>query len=98
MLQYTKIDVSEEVHINKKKCASKECILCRYWHFKNNGFEFKLSVCNKSHDALMTVYKFKNIAILPVKRVDYGCILWGISKNKVVNILSNSVLEDKCVL
>ena len=46
----------------------------------------------------MTVYKFRNIVILPVKRVDSRCILWSISKNKVANILSNSVLEDKCVL
>ena len=42
------------------------------------------------------MYLFK-IAILNVKGVDYRCILWGISKNKVVNILNNSVLEDKGV-
>ena len=33
-----------------------------------------------------------------VKGVDYRCILWGISKNKAVNILNNFVLEDKGVL
>ena len=40
----------------------------------------------------------KNIAILNVKVVDYRCILWGISTNEAVNILKNSVLEDKGVL
>ena len=38
------------------------------------------------------------IAILNVKDVDYRCILWDISKNLAVNILNNSVLEDKGVL
>ena len=33
-----------------------------------------------------------------VKDADYRCILWGISRNEAVNILNNSVLEDKSVL
>ena len=40
----------------------------------------------------------KNIAIINVKGVDYRCILWDISKNEAINILNNSVLEDKGVL
>ena len=46
----------------------------------------------------MMVYKLKNIAILNAKGVDYGCILWGISKTDAVDMLNNSVLEDKGVL
>ena len=46
----------------------------------------------------MTAYELKNIAILNVKGVDYRCILWDISKTEAVNILNNSVLEDKDVL
>ena len=33
--------------------------------------------------------------MLTIKGVDYRCILWGVSKNEAVNILNNSVLEDK---
>ena len=43
----------------------------------------------------MTAYELKNIAILNIKGVDYRCILWAISKNEAVNILNNSVLENK---
>ena len=43
----------------------------------------------------MTVHESKNIEILAVKRVDYRCILWGISKNEAVDILNNFKLEDK---
>ena len=55
-------------------------------------------VCNKCHDALMTAYELKNIAILSVRGVDFRCILWGISRDEAVNRLSNSVLEDRDLL
>ena len=46
----------------------------------------------------MNAYKLTNIAILTVKVVNYRCILQSISKNEAVNILNNSVLEDKDAL
>ena len=46
----------------------------------------------------MTANEFKNIAILNVKGVNFRCILWAISRDKTVNRLNNSVLEDKGVL
>ena len=65
---------------------------------KDIGYKFESNVCNKSHDVLMTAYGLKNIAILNVKGVDYGCILWGNNRNEAVNFLNNSLLEDKGVL
>ena len=49
MLQYKKIDVSEGIDTNKTS-ASKECMLCHYWYFKDAGFKFETNVCNKCHD------------------------------------------------
>ena len=46
----------------------------------------------------MTAYELKNIAILNVKGVDHRCVLWCASKSDAINILNNSVLEDKGVL
>ena len=45
MLQYEKIDVSEEIDTNNPT-ASKECMLCHYQYFKDVGFKFKPHVCN----------------------------------------------------
>ena len=45
----------------------------------------------------MTGYELKNIPIFNVKGVDYRCILLGISKDEAVNILNNSVLDNKDV-
>ena len=58
LLQYEKIDVSEGIDINKRS-ASKECMLCHYWYFKNVGFKFEPHVCSKCHDVLMTAYELK---------------------------------------
>ena len=97
MLQYERIYVSEGINVNKTN-ASKECMLCHYWYFKNVRFKFELHVCNKCHDVLVTAYELKNILILSVKGVDFRCILWGISRNEAVHRLNNSVLEDKGLL
>ena len=97
MLQYERIYVSEGINVNKTN-ASKECMLCHYWYFKNVRFKFELQVCNKCHDVLVTAYELKNIVILSVKGVDFRCILWGISRNEAVHRLNNSVLEDKGLL
>ena len=35
--------------------------------------------------------------MLSVKGVDYRCILGGISKDDAINLINNSVLEDKGV-
>ena len=96
VVQYEKISISEGIDTNKTS-ASKECMLCHYWYFKDVGFKFEPHVCNKCH-VLMTAYGLKNIAILNAKGVDFRCILWGISRDVAVNRLNNSVLEDKGAL
>ena len=74
MLQFRKIRVLEGFDTNKTS-ASKECMLCHYWYFKDVGFKFEPHVCNKCHDVLMTAYELKNIAILNITGVDFRCIL-----------------------
>ena len=46
----------------------------------------------------MYLFRIKKIEILNAEGIDYRCILCGISRNKAVSILNNSVLEDKGVL
>ena len=74
MLQYIKIDVSEGIDTNKTS-ASKECMLCHYWYFKDVGFYFEPHVCNQCHEVLMTADESKNIAILNVKGDYFRCTL-----------------------
>ena len=95
MLQYEKIDASEGIDTSKTS-ASKEWMLCHYWYLEYVGFKFEPHVCNKCH-VLMTAYELKNTAILNIKGVDFRCILWGINRDKAVNMLNNSVLDNRGV-
>ena len=97
MLQYDRIAFSEGIEINKTS-ASKESMLCLYWYFKDVDYKFQPYVWNGCHVVSMMTYELKSIAILNTIDVDYRCILWGISKNDVINRLNNSVLEDNGVL
>ena len=97
MLQYEKTHASEEIDINKTS-ASKECMFCHFWYFKDIGYKFELHICDKYHNVLMTAYELRNMAIWNVKDVHYGRILWCVSKNETVIILNNFVIEDKGAL
>ena len=71
--KYEKYDVSEEIDTNKTS-ASKECMFCHHWWFKDVGFKFESHVCNKCHDVLMIACELKN-RILNLKGVDFRFIL-----------------------
>ena len=53
-------------------------------------------VCNGCHDLLMISPNIDNIAaIVAVNGVDYFCIIYNVNKFDAVNLLENSVLDDR---
>ena len=97
MLQYENIVVSEGIDVNKTS-ASKECELCGHWFFEDVKFKFEEHVCNRCYDLLTMAHSLKNIAILSAKGHTFRCLLMGISKNKTLKRLNNSVTYDRGVL
>ena len=95
-LQYERIDISEEIDIDKTD-LSRECMICHYWYFKDDGFRFKSDICNECSIGC-TLLRPKRIEVLNVKGVDCRCVLSVIGRNKAINIPSNSVLEDKGII
>ena len=73
-------------------------MICHYWYFKDIGYKYEPYVCNGCHDLSVMAYELKNIAIQNVKGVDNRCILWNMTKSDAVNLLNNSVLDNKGVL
>ena len=96
-MQYDRIDVSEGIDINKTD-ASKECIICHYWYFRDIGYKFEPHVCNICHGILMMAFELKKHYYSKCKGIDYRCVLWGITKNDAINMLGNSKLDDKGTL
>ena len=94
MLQYQKINVSEGIDVNKTS-ASKECELCSHCFLKMLDLNLKSTFVI---DLLKMAHSLKNIAILSAKGNTFRCLLMGISKNKALKRLNNSVTYDRGVL
>ena len=90
MQYYYKIDISEDIYVNKTG-ASAECIIC-YWVF---FFKKDLRFNRLSAMGVMMSMNLDNITILNIHGVDYHCIISGISKIETVNLLQNA---DKSVI
>ena len=73
-------------------------MICHYWYFKDIGYKYEPYVCNGCHYLSVMAYELKNIAIQNVKGVDNRCALWNMTKSDAVNLLNNSVLDNKGVL
>ena len=88
MLYYFKIEVSEGIDV-KKKSESKWCDICHYWYILDKGFKFESHVSNRCHDLVMMFMNFSDVAILNIKVADYCCIIIGIRKCEVINLMQN---------
>ena len=65
MLKYDRIDIWEGIDINKTN-KSKECMLCHYWYFLDNTFNYGRYLCNGCYDIMQKSNNSKNIAIVHV--------------------------------
>ena len=74
MLHYDRIDISEEIDVNKTS-ASKECDIYHYWYFLNKGCKFQPNVCNRYHELLIMSMKLSDTGTLNIKGYDYSCII-----------------------
>ena len=66
MLEYDRIDISEDIDVNKTSLL-KECDVCHYWYLKNIGFKHEPYLWNGCHDLMQKAMSFNNIAIVYVK-------------------------------
>ena len=94
-IRYYKCGITKELIIDPTKSnKSKECIIFHYWFF-NHRFKFQDSVCNGCHNLTMLSPNIRDIDIITTKNVDYRCIIHNISKSEAINLLKNSVLQNR---
>ena len=58
MLKYDRIDISEEIDINKTN-ESKECMFCHYWYFLNKNCSYGPNTCDGCYDIVQQSTDFK---------------------------------------
>ena len=94
MLEYDRIDISEEIDI-KKTNALKECKFCHYQYFKDIGFKYEPYLCNSCHGLVQKAASFNDGDIVYVKGSACRIHFWYMSKDDAINIMNNSNLIDK---
>ena len=70
MLEYNRINISEEIDINKTN-TSKECKIFHYWYFEDIGFKHEPYICNGCHGLMQKAMNFNDVAIAYVKGSAY---------------------------
>ena len=93
MLDYDRVDVSEEIDVNKTN-ASKECDISHYCYFKDIGFKYEPYLCNGCHNLMQKAINFNNVAIVSVKGSDNRIHFWYMSKDDAINVTKNSNLNE----
>ena len=94
MLEYDRIDVSEGIDDNKAN-LSKGCMLCHYWYLLDKNFSYGPYLCDGCYNIMQKSIKFKNIAIVHVKKSVYRIYFLYMSKRDAKKIINNSNLSDK---
>ena len=94
MLEYSIIDISEGIDINKTS-ASRECDICHYWYFLNKNFSYEQYLCNGCHDLMQKAMNFNDVATVSIKGNDYRIHFWYMSKNDALVLMNNSSLNEK---
>ena len=59
------------------------------------GFKFQHSICNGCHYQTLLSVNISDITIITVKAIDYPRIICDSSTSEELNILKNSVLDDR---
>ena len=85
MLKYDKIDISEEIDINKTN-ESKECKFCHYLYFLNKNFSYGPYLYDGCYDIVQRSTDFKTIAIVHIKKSAYRIYLPCMSKHEAKKI------------
>ena len=94
MLESDRIDISEEIDVNKTS-ASKECDIFHYWYFKDIGFKYEPYLCNGCHDLTQKAMSFNDVAVIYGKENAYRIHVWYMSKDDAISIMNSSNLIDK---
>ena len=98
ILVYEKIDISDGIDVDISD-KSKECMLCRYWHFLNQSFSYGPYLCDRCYNMMQKCNKLKNIAIVHIKENVYRiCFLYMIKREAKKSMTYSNLINKKDVL
>ena len=95
MLEYDRIDLSEGIDVKKCNERSRQCSLCKFYHFLNKNFNYQIYLCDGCHDITTKTTSVKNLAIIYHGGNAYRVNFMFMSKNDAFNLIKNSNIIDK---
>ena len=98
MLQYGRTNDSEGIEINKSDKSESDCMIYHHWYFKDIGYKYEPCVCNGCDDLSMVDYDLNDFKILNIRSINYTCYVFNMSKSDAIDLLINSLLDNKGVL
>ena len=66
MLEYDRIDISENIDVKKCNETSRQCSLWTFYYFLNNNFNYQTYLCDGYHDISAKAMSMQNLAIIYV--------------------------------
>ena len=95
MLEYNRIDLSEDIDNKKCKEASRECSLCKFYYFLDKSFNYGPYLCNGCYDMSLKAISVQNLAIINHNGNAY-CVNFAFMRKKdAFNLIKNAVIIDK---
>ena len=94
MLEYERIDISDEIDVDMSD-KSKECMLCHNWYFLDKIFSYGPYLCDGCYNIVQKCNKLKNSAIVNVKKSVYRIYFLYMNKREAKKLMTNSDLIDK---
>ena len=95
MLEYDRIDISEDIDIKKCKETSRECNLCKYYYFLDKNFNYGPHLCDGCYDISLKAVTITNLAIINHNGNHYRVNFASLSKIDAYNLIKNAVIMGK---
>ena len=95
MLEYDRIDISEDIDIKKCKETSRECNLCKFYNFLDKNFNYGPYLWNRCYDMSLKAVSKKNLAIINHNGNHYRVKFAFISKKDAYNLIKNATIIDR---
>ena len=94
MLKYDKIDITQEIDVDKTN-KSRKCMFCHYWYYLNKNFSYGPFTCDGCYNIVQRSIDVKNVSIVRVKNNAYRIYFKDISKHKAKKLMNKFHLLSK---
>ena len=95
MLEYDRIDISEDIDINKCEETSVGCSLCKFYYFLDKSFSYGPFLCNVCYDMSLKAVSMQNLVIINHNGNHYRVNFAFISKKDLYNLIKNAMIIHK---